>query len=144
MRPPQSVWSLYAFAFGLIGAIFVFLGAIFFITRFPVSGAPDGFFLLTGASLSARQHLLPDEIPAAWAHQALENGGRPGGGEYPVCSAGHLDKLEEYKDVFQLARTMLAVGRSMLLLLWRPDLYGQKRPVLAGTGCCVSAACHLP
>lgn len=50
MRPPQSVWSLYAFAFGLIGAIFVFLGAIFFITRFPVSGAPDGFFLLTGAS----------------------------------------------------------------------------------------------
>ena len=135
MRPPQTVWSLYAFAFGLIGAIFVFLGAIFFITRFPVSGAPDGFFLLTGAAF-----LLVGLC--CLTKSRLQ--GRRIKREYPVCSAGHLDKLEEYKDVFQLARTMLAVGRSMLLLLWRTDLYRQKHPVLAETVCCVSTARHLP
>jgi hypothetical protein len=44
-----------------------------------------------------------------------------------------LDQLE-HKDICKLARAMLSVGRSMLLLLWRTDLYSQKPLVMDKAG----------
>lgn len=38
MRQPQTIWSLCAFIFGLMGIIFVFLGMLFYITDIPVNG----------------------------------------------------------------------------------------------------------
>ncbi|MFR4087261.1 MAG: hypothetical protein ACLT1A_05005 [Dysosmobacter sp.] len=35
MRQPQTIWSLCAFIFGLMGIIFVFLGMLFYITDIP-------------------------------------------------------------------------------------------------------------
>ena len=51
MRPPQTIWSLCAFIFGLIGANFVILGLIFYITGIPADGAPNWFFIPIGAFL---------------------------------------------------------------------------------------------
>ena len=51
MRQPQTIWSLCVFIFGLIGANFVFLGLIFYVTGIPTDGAPNWFFFPIGASL---------------------------------------------------------------------------------------------
>ena len=51
MRQPQTIWSLCAFIFGLMGIIFLFLGAVFYITGIPVHGAPNWFFVPIGAAL---------------------------------------------------------------------------------------------
>ena len=44
MRQPQTIWSLCAFIFGLMGIIFVFLGMLFYITDIPVNGGYNWFF----------------------------------------------------------------------------------------------------
>lgn len=49
MRPPQTIWSLCAFIFGLMGIIFIFLGAVFYITGIPVNGGPNWSFIPIGA-----------------------------------------------------------------------------------------------
>ena len=102
MRQPQTIWSLCAFIFGLMGIIFVFLGMLFYITDIPVNGGCNWSFIPIGAIL------LLGSI---------------------VC----LAQLE-HKDICKLARAMLSVGRSMLLLLWRTDLYSQKPLVMDKAG----------
>ena len=49
MRQPQTIWSLCAFIFGLMGIIFIFLGAVFYITGIPVNGGPNWSFIPIGA-----------------------------------------------------------------------------------------------
>lgn len=51
MRQPQTIWSLCAFIFGLMGIIFVFLGMLFYITDIPVNGGCNWFFIPIGAIL---------------------------------------------------------------------------------------------
>ena len=48
MRQPRTIWSLYAFIFGLMGLIFIFLGTVFYITGIPVNGGPNWFFIPIG------------------------------------------------------------------------------------------------
>ena len=51
MRQPQTIWSLCAFIFGLMGIIFVFLGMLFYITDIPVNGGCNWSFIPIGAIL---------------------------------------------------------------------------------------------
>ena len=51
MRQPQTIWSLCAFIFGLMGIFFILLGTIFYITGLPVNGGPNWFFIPIGAFL---------------------------------------------------------------------------------------------
>lgn len=50
MRQPQTIWSLCAFIFGLMGIIFVFLGMLFYITDIPVNGGCNWFLSQLGRS----------------------------------------------------------------------------------------------
>ena len=51
MRQPQTIWSLCAFIFGLMGIIFILLGTIFYITGVPVNGGPNWLIIPIGAFL---------------------------------------------------------------------------------------------
>ena len=124
MRQPQTIWSLCAFIFGLMGIIFVFLGMLFYITDIPVNGG-DPFI---------GQYCLFGEVRSAGAAQkAPKNKRHFSGRKNSIRSTSSLDQLE-HKDICKLARAMLSVGRSMLLLLWRTDLYSQKPLVMDKAG----------
>ena len=125
MRQPQTIWSLCAFIFGLMGIIFVFLGMLFYITDIPVNGGYNWFFIPIGAILLLRS--------AGAAQKAPKNKRHFSGRKNSIRSTSSLDQLE-HKDICKLARAMLSVGRSMLLLLWRTDLYSQKPLVMDKAG----------
>ena len=110
MRQPQTIWSLCAFIFGLMGIIFVFLGMLFYITDIPVNGGCNWFFIPIGAIL-----LLGSIV--CLARCGLQE-----------------QRRKHLKTNGILARAMLSVGRSMLLLLWRTDLYIQNPLVMDKAG----------
>ena len=134
MRQPQTIWSLCAFIFGLMGIIFVFLGMLFYITDIPVNGGCNWFFIPIGAIL-----LLGSIVCLARCglqeqrRKHLKNKRHFSGRKNSIRSTSSLDQLE-HKDICKLARAMLSVGRSMLLLLWRTDLYSQKPLVMDKAG----------
>ena len=133
MRQPQTVWSLCAFIFGLMGIIFVFLGMLFYITDIPVNGGCNWFFIPIGAILLLQYCMFGEVRSAGAAQKAPKNKRHFSGRKNSIRSTSSLDQLE-HKDICKLARAMLSVGRSMLLLLWRTDLYSQKPLVMDKAG----------
>ena len=80
------------------------------------------------------QCCLFGEVRSAGAAQkAPKNKRHFSGRKNSIRSTSSLDQLE-HKDICKLARAMLSVGRSMLLLLWRTDLYSQKPLVMDKAG----------
>lgn len=134
MRQPQTIWSLCAFIFGLMGIIFVFLGMLFYITDIPVNGGLQLVFYPNWGDPFIGQYCLFGEVRSAGAAQkAPKNKRHFSGRKNSIRSTSSLDQLE-HKDICKLARAMLSVGRSMLLLLWRTDLYSQKPLVMDKAG----------
>ena len=51
MRPPETLWSLCAHLFGLMGALFLLLGLVFSLAGIPVRNGPSWSFLPIGGAL---------------------------------------------------------------------------------------------
>lgn len=99
MRQPQTIWSLCAFIFGLMGIIFVFLGMLFYITDIPVNGGCNWFFYPIGAILLLGSIVCLARCGLQEQQQkAPKNKRHFSGLEKSIRSTSSLDQLE-HKDI---------------------------------------------
>ena len=143
MRPPQTIWSLCAFIW-IDRSKFCYPRTHFLYYGHPSRRRSQLVFYSDWCVPFPAQRWLLNKMPSSkTAHRILKSRRPCCGGKDPVCSASRLDQLE-YKDICKLAGTTLPMGYSMLLLLRRAELYGQKHLVLAKAVYRLSAPRHLP